>query len=93
MSARPVRRRGITVWVDPLTGEAVFHPEVTDGMTSPVRCMCGQVYDLGTVTVTARYADCSVWTTPCCRRSVDDRPAWGSTEPSAYTRISRPRPV
>ena len=45
------------------------------GMFSPVECtFCGRVYDLGTVTVTARYADCSVWTTPCCNRAgVDDR--------------------
>lgn len=43
-------------------------------MTSPVRCQCGAIYDLGHVTVTARYADCSVWTTPCCGRVEDDRP-------------------
>lgn len=49
-----------------------------DGMTSPVECgFCGRVYDLGAVEVTARFADCSVWTTPCCKRpGVDDRPPW-----------------
>jgi hypothetical protein len=48
-------------------------------MFMPLECAhCGQVYDAGKVTVTARYADCSVWTTPCCRRTgVDDRPPWG----------------
>lgn len=46
----------------------------TEGMTSPVECThCGDVYDLGTVTVTARYSDCSVWNTPCCGRVADDR--------------------
>lgn len=55
-------------------GRARIIPDTT-GMQTPVRCMhCGQVYDLGMVTVTARYADCSVWITPCCKRSgVDDR--------------------
>lgn len=52
----------------------------TTGMTSPVRCThCGQVYDVGIVTVTARYADCSCWNSPCCGRQVDDRgPGWKS---------------
>jgi hypothetical protein len=46
----------------------------TAGMVSPVRCAyCSRVYDLGTVTVTARYMDCSVWKSPCCDRTVDDR--------------------
>lgn len=44
-------------------------------MFSPVRCThCGGEYDLGDVDVTARYADCSVWKSPCCNRTVDDRP-------------------
>jgi hypothetical protein len=48
----------------------------TSGMFQPVLCLhCGTVYDLGGVTVTGRYSDCSVWTTPCCGvRGVDDRP-------------------
>ena len=50
----------------------------TEGMTSPVRCRCGHVYDLGKVEVTARYADCSMWRTPCCKVLADDRkPPWG----------------
>lgn len=51
-------------------------------MSFPVRCRCGKVYDIGAVTVTARYADCSVWKTPCCRRVTDDRPAGWSSGPS-----------
>jgi len=43
-------------------------------MFAPVRCAyCGQTYDLGYVTATARYADCSVWKAPCCGTVVDDR--------------------
>jgi hypothetical protein len=54
-------------------------------MFMPVRCRwCGEIYDLGTVTVTARYADCSVWNTPCCSRTADDR-EWKSMPD--YTRI------
>lgn len=45
-----------------------------EGMRYPVLCDCGSVYDSAAVTVTARYADCSVWTTPCCKRTEDDRP-------------------
>ena len=49
-----------------------------EGMTFPVRCRCGGVYDLGKVTVTARYADCSMWKAPCCGVTADDRkPPWG----------------
>lgn len=44
------------------------------GMSFPVRCSCGRVYDMGTVTVYARYSDCSCWMTPCCHRHEDDRP-------------------
>lgn len=51
-------------------------------MTSPVLCLrCHRgIYDLGTVVVTARYTDCSVWRTPCCGLTVDSRGAdggWG----------------
>lgn len=45
-----------------------------DRMHSPVICgHCRQIYDSGLVTVTARYADCSMWVSPCCNRQVDDR--------------------
>jgi hypothetical protein len=45
-------------------------------MLIPVRCMhCRDVYDLTHVHVTARYSDCSVWTSPCCgHANIDDRP-------------------
>lgn len=60
------RRVSPSGWVSP-------RYEVT-GMSTPVLCRrCGKVYDLGKVTVTARYADCSVWTTPCCQTTADDR--------------------
>lgn len=52
----------------------------TAGMLMPVRCKCGEVYDAGHVTVTARYADCSVWSAPCCGRQADDRREWGGRE-------------
>lgn len=43
-------------------------------MQSPARCThCGGIYDLGMVTVYQRYSDCSVWKTPCCGRTADDR--------------------
>jgi hypothetical protein len=61
--------------------------DVSD-MLAPVRCRCGAVYDTGTVTVTARYADCSMWVTPCCRITVDDRPPWpGGLR--AFTRLDK----
>lgn len=55
-------------------------------MNSPVRCnRCHRgVYDLGMVEVTARYADCSVWRTPCCNQTVDDRGQTGWTTRKDY---------
>ena len=55
-------------------------------MTTPVRCTCGTIYDLAAVTVTGRYADCSTWVTPCCRRAVDDRPRFPG-EPRPFVRL------
>lgn len=57
-----------------------------DEMMFPARCGCGSVYDLAAVTVTARYADCSMWTTPCCRRTTDSRPKGWCTGPG-YTEL------
>jgi hypothetical protein len=57
------------------------------GMTSPVRCACGQVYDLGKVEVTARYLDCSVWKAPCCGRTADDRYESGWSIVRHYTKL------
>jgi hypothetical protein len=56
--------------------------EEIQSMFKPVRCTCGQIYDLGKVTVTARYADCSIWKAPCCGRQADDRgeTGWKSTK-------------
>lgn len=48
-----------------------------EAMSQPVRCLCGGIYDLGTVQVTQRYADCSMWKAPCCGRVSDDR-TWKS---------------
>lgn len=53
--------------------------DIDDGMMFPVKCAhCHNgVYDLASVTVTARYTDCSVWKSPCCGQVVDDRkPPW-----------------
>lgn len=62
-------------------------------MHQPVRCnRCRGVYDLGTVTVTARYADCSVWRTPCCDQSVDDRGHTGWTSRKDYEYIDKANP-
>lgn len=66
-------------------GNVIDEPDTT-GMMNPVRCRCGQVYDLCAVTVLARYSDCTVFTTPCCRRRADDRPWKGSPD---FTKIGR----
>lgn len=39
-----------------------------------VRCnLCSGDYDLESVKTVAHYADCTVFITPCCNRTVDDR--------------------
>lgn len=53
---------------------------------SPVRCRCGQIFDLQAVTVTARYSDCTVFTTPCCGRTADNREWKGAPD---FTRIDK----
>lgn len=65
-------------------------PDIAN-MFQPVRCnRCYRgVYDLGKVEVTARYADCSVWKTPCCGQVVDDRGETGWTLRSDYERIDK----
>lgn len=53
-----------------------------EGMRYPVRCTrCRGVYDVANVEVTARYSDCSVWVSPCCKQTVDDRPAGWVSRP------------
>jgi hypothetical protein len=53
-------------------------PDVSD-MSTPALCShCGSIYDVGHVTVTARYSDCSLWNAPCCGRQADSRHAWNN---------------
>lgn len=70
------------------SGHYPFDVPDTAGMRSPVRCRwCSGVYDLGKVTVTGRYTDCSMWKAPCCGVLADDRkPPWGV---SHYTELPR----
>lgn len=61
-------------------------------MMFPVRCAyCHTVYDTANVTVTARYADCSMWKSPCCNRLVDDRGETGWKSTKDYYPISKPQ--
>jgi len=61
----------------------------TEGMMFPVKCShcAGGVYDLADVTVTARYIDCSMWKSPCCGITVDDRGETGWKSRADYTRL------
>jgi len=48
-------------------------------MISPVRCNhCGKTYDLATVKVNHRFADCDQFTTPCCDYKHADTRTWKS---------------
>lgn len=59
-------------------------------MRDPVRCThCGKVYDLSTVTVVARYLDCSVWLCPGHGGQVDDRGETGWTTRRDYVRVEK----
>lgn len=59
----------------------------TSHMMSPVQCAhCRDIYDLGGVEVVARYADCDMFKTPCCGRTVDSR-SWKSMPD--YQRVPR----
>lgn len=45
-----------------------------DKMLIPVQCNhCGKPYDLCETEVIHRYADCTLYKTPCCNRTADDR--------------------
>ena len=80
----------MTKWTMDMNGRLVVTADTT-GMTSPVSCThCGGVYDLGTVTVTARYTDCSMWRSPCCDLVVDDRGETGWKSRADYVRLPRP---
>lgn len=49
------------------------------GMGLPVKCNhCGKVYDLTTVKVSHRYADCDQFITPCCDYRFADTRTWKS---------------
>lgn len=74
------------VWSNGLTTGV---PEA-EGMSLPVRCaFCRRIYDLGTVEVTGRYVDCSVWRTPCCNITADDRGDSGWKSKKDYYRLTR----
>lgn len=47
----------------------------------------GQTFNLGTVEVVQRYADCSVFRCPRCKGTHDDRTRWGGAghEKMGYT--------
>jgi hypothetical protein len=63
-----------------------------EAMSLPVRCrFCNGIYDLGSVTVTGRYVDCSVWQTPCCNRTADDRGDTGWKSFGDYEHLGRRR--
>lgn len=63
-------------------------------MFSPVRCaFCNRVYDLGKVEVTARYVDCSMWKTPCCGVTADDRGETGWKSRKDYYPIDKSQPM
>lgn len=55
----------------------IKYPEIdTTNMIRPVKCNhCGKPYDLTTVKVNHRFADCDQFTTPCCNyKHADTRP-------------------
>lgn len=59
-------------------------------MFSPARCLtCRLVFDLGHVTVTQRYLDCSVWRCPGCGTHHDDRPGRWPGERNGYAELPR----
>lgn len=61
------------MWTD-MHGNRLQTEEAPADMISPVRCLrCGAVYDLCKGEPIQRYADCTVYRTPCCSRVVDDR--------------------
>jgi hypothetical protein len=79
--------RAFQRWELDIYGQMIQVPDVT-GMHQPARCThCRTVYDLGTVTVEQRYADCSVWRCPGCKLAVDDRGETGWTSRRDYIRL------
>lgn len=72
--------------------KATIERELIADMFKPVRCTCGKIYDLGTVEVKGRYADCSTWNAPCCGRYADDRGETGWKSTQDYTVIDKANP-
>lgn len=70
---------------DPATGDLVAAADLAASMDIPVICRCGQLFDMAAVKVTVRAADCSVFNTPCCDRTTDDR-TWIN---NGLTRVTR----
>lgn len=65
-------------------------PVAVSEMLMPARCAyCPRVYDLGSVTVIARYVDCSVWKCPGCGTIVDDRGETGWKSRKDYHLITQ----
>lgn len=55
-------------------GNVMIRPDLPVDNMAPVQCThCSEIYDLTKVETVHRYADCTVFLTPCCRRTVDDR--------------------
>lgn len=72
-----------------ITGEGWLVDQYdVEGMTFPVLCDCGRVYDMDKVKVLARYLDCTVWKSPCCKRTQDDRPKGWTTQHN-YVELNR----
>lgn len=65
-------------------------PDLIADMFQPVRCLrCQGLYDLGTVEITHRYSDCTLWRTPCCKQAVDDRGETGWKSFQDYQRLNK----
>lgn len=48
--------------------------KIIDKMIAPVKCShCGKIYDLTEGKVVHRFADCTLYDTPCCNTKADDR--------------------
>lgn len=61
-------------WIpsEDIFGVMVMVPD-TKGMNEPVTCnYCGKCYDLRKASVVHQFADCSVFTTPCCGQVASD---------------------
>lgn len=78
--------------MDIRAAKAIVERQQIAGMFKPVRCTCGDFYDIGQVEVIGRYTDCSVWKAPCCGRQADDRGETGWKSTQDYTVIDKNNP-